>query len=135
MISSPRLHKLNVDEVLTIKVMANADYSTDQFTVTKGEAYKVWCGKGNWWVDMFIPAGPGGYPNPLANLFGQRVNGTRCFCLCGAYNNIDADAFAIGNLAQFTITQGSNLSFFANDVKGYEWNNWGSISVNIERIA
>ncbi len=133
--ANPKLHKLNIGETQIIQVKASADYSNDQITVSDGEAYKVWCNKGNWWVDMIIPAGADGYPNPLANLFGQRVKGARCFCLCGTYNNNDAAAFAIGRQHEFDIKQNAVLSFFANDVKGYEWNNWGSIVVMVKRLS
>ncbi len=131
----PVNHRLDIGTSLKIKVYAGDKYSLETFGVKAGEQYHVHCPKGQWWVDMFIPATPNGYPNPLANLFGQRVKGTRCFCLCGAYDSTDNGALAIGSDKTFTVTQNGILSFFANDVPGFEWNNWGSIEVCVERIA
>jgi len=85
---------------------------------------------------MIIPSSPDGYPNPLAKLFGLRVHTARCFCLCGAWGRRDATAFAIGS-GTHTIEadQHTDLTFFANDVRGFEWNNWGSISLTVTRIS
>lgn len=127
-------HELNKGDTIKIRVKAGDAYSPDQLKIAVGEAYRVWCDKGQWWVDLFIPSTPMGYYNPVANMFGQRVKGVKCLCLCGAYNNSDVGAFAIGTNHEFTIEQDTTLSFFANDVPGYEWNNLGSIVVNIERV-
>ncbi len=129
------IHKPDIGSILVIKVNSGDVHSTNQVEVIAGEVYHIWCDKGQWWVDMVIPAGPNGYYNPLANLFGQRVKGVKCFCLCGTYDNNDKRAFAIGSAAEIKITRSGQLSFFANDVPGYEWNNWGTIQVNIERLG
>jgi hypothetical protein len=128
------VHQLNIGDTLLIRVNAGDTYSANRLEVMEGEVYRVLCNKGQWWVDMVIPASPAGYYNPIANLFGQRVKGVKCLCLCGAYNGADERAFAIGLELEFSVVQTGILSFFANDVPGYEWNNWGSIAVNIERI-
>lgn len=128
------IHKPEIGNILIIKVNAGDVYSENQIQAKEGEVYRIWCDTGQWWVDMVIPSGANGYYNPLANMFGQRVKGVKCFCLCGTYDNNDSAAFAIGSAAEITITQRGQLSFFANDVPGYEWNNWGSIQVNIERL-
>ena len=129
------VHRLSPGETSLIKVKASNIYSTDQLEVVEGEVYKIWCNKGQWWVDLFIPTTPDGYLNPIANMFGQRIKGVKCMCLCGTYNNDDTDGFAIGNKLEFKIIKTALLSLFANDVPGYEWNNLGSIEVNIERIC
>ncbi|MES2704668.1 MAG: hypothetical protein V4649_18655 [Bacteroidota bacterium] len=130
----PRMHQLQPGEKATITVYAGAIYSPEAIAVQVGEEYHVWCDKGQRWVDMVIPASPRGYRNPLANIFGQRVKGVKCFCLCAAYNGSDSDAFGIGMNKTFVTTQDGTLSFFANDVRGYEWNNWGKIRVNVKRV-
>jgi hypothetical protein len=127
-------HRLSPDNAIVIKVRAGDRYSPEQIEVYKNETYQIWCDKGQWWFDLLIPATPNGYFNPLANLFGQRLKGTKCFCLCGAYNDADRHAFAIGKGQTIKIAHNGKLSFFANDVRGYEWNNWGSITVNIKRV-
>ena len=84
---------------------------------------------------MVIPAGPQGYNNHLANLVGQRLRRTKCFCLCGIYNKNPATAFEIGTERVITCTKDGISSFFANDVPGFDWNNWGKIVMNVKRIG
>ena len=134
MTTSTNIHTIATGETLSISVNAGKRYSAEQLNVIEGEEYRIWCDKGQWWVDMIIPVSANGYYNTLANLFGQRLKNERCMCLCGTYDENDKQAFAIGSTHKVTASQTGKLSFFANDVPGYEWNNWGTIIVNIERI-
>ncbi len=127
------IHTLQPGESIQISVYAHDKYSRHVISVESGQEYKVSYMKGRW-IDLMIPATAAGYKNPLANLFGQRLKGVNCFCLCGAYNNSDAGTFAIGSEHTFTAQDSGSLSFFANDVPGYDWNNWGYIDIIIKRL-
>lgn len=126
-------HQLQPGETINIKVKANARYS-DAIIVAPGQQYSISYNNQQRWYDLFIPASPAGYPNPLAAFFGMRVKGARCMALCAAYNSTDDQAFIINNEAITTTTTGT-LAFFANDVPGFEWNNFGSIEIKLLRIA
>lgn len=128
------IHKIAIGETQQLPVYAREKYSRNCLQVQTGEQYHIWCDNGQRWIDLFIPATPAGYHNPVANLAGQRLKGAKCFCLCGAYNNEDKNAFAIGSDATVVITEDGILSFFANDVPGFDWNNWGKIMVRVSRL-
>lgn len=132
----PEIHRMEQGEQRTLTVKANERYSMQRIAVRAGERYLVKCDSGQRWVDMVIWSSPLGYPNPLARLFGLPVRNARCFCLCGTYNETDTNAFAIGTeyLVEH-IASDAILSFFANDVRGFEWNNWGSVQVEVTRLA
>lgn len=127
-------HQLEPGATMTIRVKAGQRYS-ESVAVTPGEQYHIGYPAGQRWYDLFIPASPAGYANPLAAFFGMRVKGAKCMCLCATYNNTDTDAFAVANNATITAAMPGTLCFFANDVPGFEWNNLGSITVTISRIT
>lgn len=127
-------HKLHPGETTTLRVKAKARYAAT-IIVEAGQQYNISCNMAQRWYDLFIPSSPKGYANPLAAFFGMRVKGARCMTLCAAYNKSDEDAFPVKNGDTITILKFGTLSFFANDVPGFEWNNWGAISINITRIA
>lgn len=130
----PIIHTLQAGDSLSVYIYARDRYSRHSLAVNAGEQYKITSAADQRWVDLFIPASPNGYGNVLANWFGQRVKGAKCFCLCAAYNYDDNGAFAIGTDHTFIASVTGTLSFFANDVPGYDWNNWGKILVTIYRI-
>ncbi len=128
------VHKLQPGATIQLAVHARDRYSRNALSVQAGETYHVQY-LGGQWIDLLIPATATGYKNPLANLVGQRVKDTNCFCLCGTYNDSEGNAFAIGAERTFTISVNGTLSFFANDVPGFDWNNWGMITIAIERTS
>ena len=65
---------------------------------------------------------------------GLRLKDTKCFCLCGAYNDSDKEAFTIGSGKTISITHGGMLSFFANDVPAHSNNNKGSVELEVLRV-
>ena len=128
-------HKLNIGDQVTLTIRARQPYSDETIDVKEGEVYNVHCHEKQYWIDLFIPASPAGYYNPLANLVGQRLKGTKCFCLCGVYDRNDTTAFEIGKGRNITCQLTANISFFANDVPGFDWNNWGKITINVKRTS
>ena len=128
-------HRLDINEQIILTVKAKDKYSSETLRVEIGWKFHAWCPGRQRWVDLFIPSSPAGYNNPIANMVGQRVSGTKCFCLCGAYNKDDRTAFEIGRDKIITSDADGELSFFANDVPGFDWNNWGAIHLSIRRLA
>lgn len=127
-------HRLSIGEEKTLLLSAKDIYSKETLAVSPGERYLFFCDEDQSWADWFIKTTPKGFFNLLASIQGLRVKNVKCFCLCGAYNQSDAGAFAIGMRREATIQEAGSLSFFANDTAGYYHNNKGSIKVNIVRI-
>ncbi len=127
-------HRLSVGEQKTLLLCAKDVYSKEKLLVSPNEVYLFSCDEDQSWADWFIKTTPKGFFNPLASIQGLRVKKVKCFCLCGAYNQSDEGAFAIGMHNEVTMQEAGNLSFFANDTAGYYHNNKGSIKVTIERI-
>ena len=127
-------YNLQQGEEVTLTVFAHQRFSEHCIVVKLGAHYDISCPPGQTWWDLVIPAGPAGYANPLAALFGIRVCGARCFTLCGVYGH-QRGGFGIGRGKLITAASNANLYFFANDVWGFEWNNHGSIQVTVKRVG
>lgn len=129
------IYTLNKGEEVTLTVYARERYSLQRIAVKRSEAYMIRCDEDQRWYDLIIPSSPNGYRNPLAAWFGLRVYGEKCHCLCGAWNESDKRTFATSTDTALVVQpmEEGTLSFFANDVLGYEWNNWGSIQVKVMR--
>lgn len=96
------------------------------------------------WVDATIPCSANGYPAPLfyaAGLFPRIKDDGRYFRLMG---RIVADGqqpasddpgatFAIGIGLTRTFDAKGRLFVFANDREGFYWNNWGSVTLSVEK--
>ncbi|MGZ3874397.1 MAG: hypothetical protein ACXVJD_15860, partial [Mucilaginibacter sp.] len=63
-----------------------------------------------------------------------RVKRSKCFCLCGVFNQDDSTAFPIGSNNTIVIEKTGLISFFANDAKGFYKNNSGRIDLTITRL-
>ena len=129
------LHTLNISEEITLTILSEEIYSSERITVRAGEKYRIVCLPGQTWTDWFIPSSPKGFFNPLAILSGLRLKGTRCFCLCGAYNETEAHLFEIGLSGEADVREGkTSLSFFANDAMKHYDNNSGCIRIVVRRV-
>ncbi|MGZ3752862.1 MAG: hypothetical protein ACXVB0_20845 [Mucilaginibacter sp.] len=120
------------DAVFTIS--AQELYSKDMLRVKKGEKYQFRCEGDQKWKDWFISTTADGYFNLFAWIFGMRVKRSKCFCLCGVFNQDDSTAFSIGSNNTIVIEKTGLISFFANDAKGFYKNNSGRIDLTITRL-
>src|SRR5438067_1289894 len=127
-------YQLSPSESATVLVDSAACYSADELAVTAGEQYEFSCDPGEPWNDWWVKPNADGYSNPLASLWGQRLRGAKCFCLCGAYDEDDRTAFAIGSRLQLTAAQSGKIRFFANDARHFYFNNKGALHLTIKRI-
>ena len=128
------IHHLKPGQTVTVKVYAHTRYSLNSFAVKSGEHYRCYCQPAQRWKDWFIWSGPDGYFNPLAWLFGTRVKGSKCFCLCGVFDRDDGTAFRIGTERRIEVENGASLCFFANDSRFAYRNNSGSVRVEVTRL-
>lgn len=128
------LHTIGLNETKTLTIQAREFYSSEKISVVADEKYEFSCPPDAHWVDWFVSSTPDGYFNLLSLMLGQRVKHTKCFCLCGAYNDNDDGAFAIGSTNICKMERTGTLSFFANDARNYYGNNKKAITVNIKRV-
>jgi len=90
------------------------------------------------WVDLFVPCDASGYPglsyqNRLRPSL--RVPNAPWFALCGAVDRDLGRAFVIGDRLVHRADFAGRLYCFANDVPGWYWNNWGKVTVFVERVS
>ncbi|MFK4259195.1 hypothetical protein [Agrobacterium tumefaciens] len=104
----------------------------DVCTVVEGQSYNM-AASGQWW-DWFIRCGPDGYSwallQPVAHL--KRSPEDKWFCLMGAIDQDPGSIFRIGSARHWTATKSGTLSCFANDIAAMRWNNWGSVSIEVQ---
>jgi hypothetical protein len=124
--------RLEISESDKCLVFASRIWNDTQFHVKKGEEY-LFEAKGKW-KDFFIQSNANGhsraYLRSLNNF--KRSKTENWFALMGAINH-ELD-FLIGERRKVSIISDGSLSFYANDVKGFYWNNSGSILLKILRI-
>jgi hypothetical protein len=87
------------------------------------------------WIDWYIRHGPEGDPSAnfymrLFERFRRRKN-EKWFALIGAVDQNIATAFLIGAGATIQMKYSGELTCFANDVRGFYWNNCGSVVVQV----
>jgi hypothetical protein len=129
-------------------------------TVVKVDSRKEWVPTSVWvqagdrvafhasgiWIDAFIPCHADGYPAPWLYNWNRppRIpdNG-RYFRLMGRIvpdglqprEDDPAETFVIGNESERTADHAGRLFVFANDREGYYWNNFGSVTLTIEKVS
>ena len=128
------LYSLQVLETITIDVKARDFYSHFSFDVKQGHVYEFNHDSHTQWCDWYKWCGADGYDFPLASWIGMRVKNAKCFSLCGSYNQERDKTFLIGSSNKILIDQNAHLYLFANDVKGFYWNNFGYIRVHVTRV-
>lgn len=124
---------LNIAETITLTINAADRYSASMLAVNNNEQYTFKVNSDQKWKDWYVSANADGYFNFLAALLGQRVKGAKCFCLCGAYDEDDSTAFVIGSFKTIVINKNGTINFFANDSRGFYFNNSGSIQLSVTR--
>lgn len=129
----------------------------DVITVSSRDVWKetpVWVRPGDTlvltahgiWVDAVIPCSADGYPAGLfytLNRLPRIPDDGRYFRLMGRIvadgiaprRDDPAATFTIGSHCRRPIVESGRLFVFANDRIGYYWNNWGTISLAIEKYS
>jgi len=131
----PNVRRLLPGQTATLTILAAEPCSFAMIEVKAGENYQLVCDGTQRWKDASITSSPKGYFNLLAWLYGLRLKGVPCFCLCGLYDCNDKSAFAIGSGTSLTAAQDGMISFFANDTTSFYFNNSGSLQLNITRTS
>ena len=138
--------QLEVGEKFAIDVIARRYWNDTGLQVTAGQRYQL-AARGTW-VDFYIPCGADGYQAPgwllrgplgLPTRFTQalrRAPEGNWFVLVGAVRAAgDCQCFIAGSSREVRMPASGQLAFFANDVPGFYWNNFGSVRLEITRFA
>ncbi|MES2429389.1 MAG: hypothetical protein V4556_00550 [Bacteroidota bacterium] len=124
--------KLAINESSVILIYAKLFWNFTNIEINKGEVYKFEAE--GIWRDLYKKTDPEGYTNFYMNLFNslKRSQGHKWFALMG---NLDKSYdFLIGKSQQISFSEKGNLYCYANDAKGFYWNNSGKVAVKIRRI-
>jgi len=130
---------LGAGEQQTLLVRAHCPCNDTELEVKQGEEYSI-TASGDWW-DLVFRSGARGYRAPAWSVFQTLLQGERrlpaeLWCVLGGQLLPDPDqSFSIGEGGAWRPLSNGRLVLFANDVKGFYWNNWGSISVTIRRVV
>ena len=124
--------KLEKNQTETFKIYANQFWNDTGVRIDPGEHYSF-SAKGKW-KDLILNSDADGYTNFYMRLFKnlKRSKENDFFVLMGSIDKINN--FRIGTSAVIKFDTPGTLSCFANDVKGFYWNNFGSLDLIIKRL-
>jgi len=125
---------MKVGEQRTFSVCAHTVWSETGIELQAGATYRF-SARGTWW-DFYVRTDPDGYAGlPFQKSAAKRLRmpGTKWFALCGALGRDEQSAFLIGTSTFYTAPADGPLYCFANDLRGWYWNNVGSITVTVSR--
>jgi hypothetical protein len=129
---------LDVGDQMRVTVRAHDLWTDTGLDVVDGAVYEC-SARGHWW-DLFLRSDADGYDTPwwnptqLLTEGRRRVPDARWFALCGAVDRDETRAFVIGTRVQLRLAAG-RLMCFANDIRGFYWNNHGAVELEIRRTA
>jgi hypothetical protein len=131
---------LKVGEKTTIEIAARCYWNNTALHVTAGQHYQfVAAGT---WTDLLVRRDADGYPTPWWSPLQRITQGFRrlpkenWFVLAGAIRDGENNRyFVIGTSREVWMPTTGQLAFFANDVPGFYWNNFGAIQLEIGRLS
>lgn len=124
--------RLTLNNTELIRVSSRKFWNDTEVEVFPEEEYEF-IAVGNW-TDLFSSTSANGYSNaimkPLENL--KRAPLNNWFALMGTINK--TFHFLVGGYNKLKFDMAGKLSFYANDVPGFYWNNSNSISLFVTRL-
>ncbi|MBV9997869.1 MAG: hypothetical protein JO015_02030 [Verrucomicrobia bacterium] len=138
---SSERENLPIGDSAVVIAYARCPANLTPLQVTRGSEYEFYVLPDQRWIDFFIPSGPDGYARSLIAPIQERFR--KCkplpdanwFALAGAIDRPTNHPFFIGSgpkLVPFNAE--GRLILFANDARGFYWNNFGCLTVVITRI-
>jgi len=116
-----------------ISINSKLIWNPTHIEISKGEEYKFEAD--GLWKDLLKKCDADGYTNLYMSIYNglKRSRENNWFALMGSINK--AGDFLIGKNNQIVFNQDGNLYCYANDVKGFYWNNSGKLFLKITRIS
>jgi hypothetical protein len=124
-----RLAKNNFKE---IQVCSRQFWNDTAIEIMAGEQYQF--DVTGTWKDLTVKTDADGYSNLYMSLFNKlkRSKENKWFALMGSLDQ--SGYFLIGKTNEVSFNQTGKLYCFANDVRGFYWNNSGSVTLKVTRI-
>lgn len=126
--------KLQINETIEVKIRARCKWNFTQVEISEGEEYEFTAmGK---WTDFTITKDADGYTNSHMQLFDnkKRAKEYLWFALIGSLDKNEDKYYFIGKNIKIPFNDNGILYCFANDIKGFYWNNFGYITLQVKRI-
>lgn len=126
--------KLQIGEASVVKICSRKWWNSTQVEISEGEEYEFTVeGK---WTDFGITKDANGYTCAYLQLFDRckRAKQDRWFALIGSLDKNEDKYYLIGKKSCIPFNESGILYCFANDVKGFYWNNWGHVTLQLKRI-
>ncbi len=124
--------KLEINESKSFTIYSREFWNETDVEIQSGEEYKF-VAEGNW-KDLSKETDANGYSNWYMSLFDslKRSRNNQWFALIGSVNK--SGGFLIGKNSQIPFQQNGKLWCYANDVRGFYWNNSGTVLLTVTRI-
>lgn len=126
--------KLQISETTEVKIRARCKWNSTEIEISAGEEYAFTAtGK---WTDLLITKDADGYTNSYMQLFDskKRAKEYLWFALTGSIDKREDKYYLIGKKSTIPFEETGVLYCFANDAKGFYWNNFGKLTLQIKRI-
>lgn len=126
--------KLQINDTIDVEIRARSKWNSTQIEISEGEEYEFTAiGK---WTDFTITKDADGYSNSYMQLFNtmKRAKQYQWFALIGSLDKNENKYYLIGKNSNISFNENGILYCFANDVKGFYWNNFGQITLKVKRI-
>jgi len=126
---------MNVGDRNAVVVLARPPWNLTGIQLRAGERYTM--SAQGMWVDWFIPHGPEGDPSDSFYMRAvehlRRMPKENWFELIGALDSDLSTSFPIGKGCEYVPPKDGELTCFANDVEGFYFNNYGQVTLTVER--
>ncbi len=118
-------------------VLARKPWNHSGIELQKGNQYKLEVSGDQHWKDWHVEAGPDGFEKWYMKMFEplRRVSHANWFALIGALGRSKENCFVIGRSISLAPILAGELVCFANDVRGFYFNNSGSIELKVTRLT
>ena len=134
------LMSLALGQTDAIKISSRCKRQSTGLLVSKDQKYSIVANGKDWWVDFFIPCRASGYMTPWTEWYmrGYEVHKPLPYqpwlALCGRVGPCPSQAFLVSTNWCGSPPNDGELFLFANDAKGWYWNNFGLMRVKITRL-
>lgn len=132
---------LAVGDSAVVQVRAHLPVNQTHLKVMQGTRYQFIVPPCQFWIDFFIRATAAGYRRSPIWFTQELFRGLKplptnnWFALVGAIDHPNNCPFLVGEETEPISMQANGmLILFANDAKGFYWNNFGSLLVAITRV-
>mgnify|MGYP003577371638 CR=1 FL=1 len=125
--------RLAINDSIKLDIQSRLFWNETEIEILSGEEYKF-VAEGQW-RDLTIKTDPDGYTKLYMRLFNRlkRSESNNWFALMGSLDK--SGDFLIGRNNKIEFQKSGTLYCYANDVRGFYWNNSGHASLEVIRLS